>query len=74
MEYQDKQIQIVIEELKSLQQKHYKILKEYRARLKWKEDAGRVLLAMREGKTDRITGGEMAKFMTILEENKFYVN
>lgn len=66
LEKQDKQIQISIEELKALQQTHWKTLKMFRERLRLKGVAKKVLTAIKEKNANVVTGGDMAKLLKIM--------
>lgn len=63
LEQQDKQLLIVIEELKILQTTHWKMIRQSKQKLKLKEAALKVVEATKQLTTHQITGDEMANFI-----------
>lgn len=63
LEKQEKQLKIVIEELKTIQDGHYKATVNMKKRLKLKDAAEKVTLAIQSNKSSQVTGEDMANLI-----------
>lgn len=63
LEKQEKQLKIVIEELKTIQDGHYKAIVNMKKRLKLKDAAEKVTLAIQSNKSSQVTGADMANLI-----------
>lgn len=74
LERQDKQLQIVIEELKALQQNHWKCLRQCRQRLRVRDVAEKVLSAIKSRNSTGVTGSDMYQLLKLLAEDDLFTN
>lgn len=74
LEKQEKQLQMLIEDLKALQDSHRKNIHLCRQRQQLKATADKVIAAVRDGNTDAVTGNDMAVLVKAIQNNDAYEN
>lgn len=74
LERQEKQIRIVMEELKTIQANHESAIVQYKKRLQLKDDAAKVVSAVLERKTNSVTGDKMVKLIQAMENDSLFKN
>lgn len=74
LERQEKQMKIISEEIKAIQQNHEVAIRKCKGRLNLKGVAAKVLTAVKNKATQAITGGEMALLTKALQENDLFSN
>lgn len=67
-------MQTIIEELKDLQIKQTAALREERTKLKLREEAERVIGAIRTKSTNSVSGKDMAMFLEVIKSEKLFIN
>lgn len=75
LERQDKHLNIVLEELKTIQTNHYKAIIQYNKQLQLKDIAKKVTSALKGQTLSEMTGRDMATLIdTIIQNNELFVN
>jgi hypothetical protein len=74
MEKSEKQLKIIIEELKLIQANHERAVIQYTKRLRVKDTAEKVIAAVRERNTNSVTGADMARLIKATEEDRLFQN
>lgn len=74
LEKQEKQVRIVIEELKSIHSNHEQTVRKLKKQLNLKGIANKVLTAVRDRTTHQITGNDMAELLTAINNDNIFAN
>jgi hypothetical protein len=74
LEKQEKQLQMLIDELKAIQQSHRQTVQMLRQKQQLTKEAEKVLSAIQTGNTDGITGNDMAQLIKAMKNNEIFVN
>lgn len=74
LERQEKQLQMLVDELKTIQQNHRQVIQQVRQRQQLTKAAEKVLTAIQTGATDAITGNDMAQLVKAIQTNEVYKN
>lgn len=74
LQRQEKQIKIIIEELKAIQLNHEVIVRKCKRRLYWKGVIEKVLTAITSKNTRTITGNDMAGLIKAINTDDIFTN
>jgi hypothetical protein len=74
LEKQEKQLRILQEELKTIQANHERVIIKTMQRLQLKEEAKKVISAIQNKSTNRVTGGDMDHLIKGIEADILFKN